>query len=684
MRTGYGYPTDCTKNDRLLTAMASPKFKQISWRVNTFLPLLMVGLSWIQVAIHQHQLRQSTILSYQQQQQKNLKHLAQIVEMRWRQAIAIGQPQGPTAQQLRQEFQQLSSTDHLGAPIWLQETPHPKLLAHQATPSQSGAQFSSHSSWQNLWSGPTDPAETIQTWAPVRILADTPSAQTWVIGTTTPIKAILQAGAIDQRMQSERVSLILLSLGMFWLQWLLLRQQQRQQQYATEVSRLCDTDTLTGLANRSKLQQYGEQSIRQLNDRGALTLITLNLDRFKPINEQLGTEAGDLLLIQVADRLQRHIRKADILARLGSDEFAMLLSDSDAAEAQRFADRLLQALQKPFFIRNQNIYISGSMGIATLNDRPSLDTHSTEPPPPVHSFGQLMTQADIAMYQAKHKQNGSYALFDASMGVASCDRISLETDLHQAIANGELQVYYQPIVHLETQQISGYEALIRWNHPHRGILNPTLFLPIAAAIGQSTVIEHWVLRQACRQMAQWHRHRGPNWQQQPLPSISINISAQHIAQVSLVVQLKQILAETGWPAHRVTLEITEEAMIQDTEIVIEILMQIRQLGIRISLDDFGTGYSSLSYLQHFQFDILKIDRSFIKTIRDREQDSEIVKSIISLAHHLGINTIAEGIETHAQLDRLKALDCQYGQGFFFAKPMQQISDCTELNSRHAC
>lgn len=431
--------------------------------------------------------------------------------------------------------------------------------------------------------------------------------------------------------------------------------------YESEIERLAFTDPLTGLANRRRLYAVGQETLvtQRLDQMG---LIYLDLDRFKPINDMMGHDAGDELLIQVADRLQSCIRRDDTLARLGGDEFAILLVSSDLNEAEQVADRILTALHQPFHLRGQAIQIGTSLGIAT--------TTSAEMP-----FSQLLTQADIAMYRAKSRGRGNYVIFDGAMYAEILTKRELETDLRQVIERQQLRVYYQPIVALSSGQLWGLEAVVRWHHPKRGLLSPVQFLQMAEDLGCSLPIERWVVRQACYQMAQW----------QPLyPDLrlSLNLSGKHLAQPDGVDYLEALLQETGLSPHHLMLEITETIVIEQTELATAALARLRQMGVRIALDDFGTGYSSLSYLHHFPVDVLKIDRSFIKALKPNAPDelkdpdaknSEIVRSIVMLAQSLNIATVAEGIETAEQLAQLQALDCQAGQGYFFAEPLNQFA-----------
>lgn len=638
----------------------NPNIRQIASRsaklLNQYLPLVMIAGGWAAVMYHNRNVQASFIESYQVQQSQAVGHLADVLESQIRQSGLKASHQ--VEPMIRRSVQDLnrsvlkqqpmladSSRRFVGEPFWFY--PLGVEAARMALPDPLKALGSGALPKRN-------DGKMIHTYALVEVNDVKDSPQTWVIGQSVPIEQLSEHGRGSHGLLLEMGLMGLFSGAMLCLQYYLRQQCRTNQRYEMEVMRLAETDALTGLANRNKLQREGEHLLKQLTPPESLALVTLNLDRFKPINDQLGTEAGDELLVKVAKRLQRQIRQADILARVGSDEFAILLRHGDVNQAQHFADRLLKSFDRPFSILNRPIYVSVSIGIATIGDSGC-------------RFSQLMTQADIALYRAKTQYHCGYALFNAAMNEQQPDQLSLEADLRRSIEHNELQVYYQPIVELVTGQVKGYEALIRWQHRQRGLLTPGDFLPIAVMIGQMIEIERWVLRQACMQMAQWHGRtaRSP-WQ---YPSISINISAPHIAQDSLVDYITTVLQETNWPAHRLNLEITEEAMIQQPERVARILTQIRRLGVRISLDDFGTGYSSLSYLQRFPVDTLKIDKCFIDTVHDSSQDSEIVKSIIALANSLGVETIAEGIETPEQLQQLRQMNCQYGQGFLFAQPL---------------
>lgn len=426
--------------------------------------------------------------------------------------------------------------------------------------------------------------------------------------------------------------------------------------YEAEIERLAYTDPLTGLANRRRLYDVGQKTLTSSEPQTQAALIYLDLDRFKPINDTLGHDAGDELLIQVAARLRACIRKGDVLARLGGDEFAILLAEGSLVDAEMVASRILVALAQPFYLRGQTIQLGSSLGIAT--------TMAAKTP-----FNQLLAQADIAMYRAKSQGRGNYVVFDTVMYAEALSRREFEMDLRQVIEQEQLRIYYQPIISLFTYRVLGFEAVVRWQHPQRGLLAAADFLMIAEELGLSLPIERWVIRQACHRIAKWQRRYLTN---APL-MVSINLSGKQLAQPDLVNYLEALLRKTRLTASNLMLEITEDIVIQQPELAITVLSQIRRLGIQIGLDDFGTGYSSLSYLHRFPVDVLKIDHSFIKAMNPDNKNSEIVRSIVMLAHSLDIRTVAEGIETMEQLTQLRALRCPYGQGYFFAEPLSRFA-----------
>ncbi len=686
--------------------MVEQKLHRVRWFVSTVLPSCIILGGWAYIIAENRNLAISTIRNYQVQQIQKLHGLATASAILLTRELSPSPTQSPAQSPapplrsaaiatkiapaavdaaesvlVRQLLQPLQLQDHQ---VWLQSIDrinsaspyfrsidahsddsqmlHPELVqAIQRSPESSLVHASSIGTirqpalhWLLMLPNPN---RTVSVWTMVSIFPGSAKAQSWTIGTSQSLTTVLvEAGVYDQinACSSRMIGFTLGIMILWWVLWCL--QRSDQQQYQTEVDRLSRTDELTGLANRRQLHQSGELALHQLQPANPLTLIALDLDRFKPINDTLGPEAGDELLVKVAHRLKSCVRQGDLLARLDGDEFAILLQNSNDQHARICAERLLKVLHQPFWVQNRAIYINGSLGISTAAT-------------PHMPFSQLLVQADIAMDRSKHGRQGGYTMFDASMHAEKIARLELEQDLRGAIEYDELQVFYQPIVDLITNQTIGYEALIRWQHRHKGQLQPAEFLPIAAEIGLSLAIERWVLKQACQQMMAWH---GAKVTTAIPPSISVNLSAQQFAQSDLVHYVEYILQETGWPAHRLTIEITEEAMIQHPEQVAAVLLNLQRLGVRISLDDFGTGYSSLSYLQRFPVDVLKIDKSFIKTVNDRVQDGEIVRTIIALANSLGVGTIAEGIETLEQLNHLKSLRCQYGQGYLFSQPMKNL------------
>lgn len=424
-------------------------------------------------------------------------------------------------------------------------------------------------------------------------------------------------------------------------------------------------DTLTGLPNRVVFRQQLEQTLQQkesVQDKFAVLLI--NLDRFKVVNDSLGHLAGDSVIIQVAARLKQALwlDQADAaglpspsrhtLARMGGDEFTVLLRDSAVADlAVRIAKRIEAAMLLPFLIRDQEIYVGVSIGIAlgdlgyTLAD-------------------EVLRDSDLAMCRAKTRGASRYEIFDRSMRKPAISRLVMETALRHALKNDEFVLHYQPIIDLQGGSIVGVEALVRWRRDGANdLVYPGDFIDIAEDTGLILSIGRWVLRQACRQMHQWHRQFP---RRKPL-IISVNISARQFIQVNLVEQIQQILAETQIDPNSLRLEMTESVMMSDIEQTINILSQLRALGVRFSMDDFGTGYSSLSYLHRFPIDVLKIDRSFVMRMNEDNSRLHIVQTIMALARNLGIEVVAEGAETEMQVDHLRNLGCDFVQGFFFSR-----------------
>ena len=423
------------------------------------------------------------------------------------------------------------------------------------------------------------------------------------------------------------------------------------------------SDPLTGLPNRVLFMDRLRRSLeRTARHPGYLfAVLFLDLDRFKLINDSRGHLFGDRLLVAIAQRLESCLRAADTvarlgrdhtLARLGGDEFTILLDDiRHVSDAVRVADRIQTNLEAPFQLDGHETFTTVSIGIATSA------TEYEEPE-------ELLRDADTAMYRAKALGKARCELFDTSMREAAVARLAMETDLRRAVERQEFRLQYQPIVSLESGLVTGFEALIRWHHPERGLVEPADFIPVAEETGFILPIGSWVLREACGQMQTWEAANRP---EVPL-TICVNLSGRQFVQSDLIVQIEEILATTGLAASSLKIEITESMIIGDLDAAVRILQRLKSLGVRIAIDDFGTGYSSLSYLDRFPIDSLKIDRSFVQSMRtDR---SEIVRAIIALAHSLRLDVVAEGVDAEDQVDQLKSFGCDYAQGYLYSRPLE--------------
>jgi len=413
-------------------------------------------------------------------------------------------------------------------------------------------------------------------------------------------------------------------------------------------------DALTGLPNRVLFIDRLEQAIghTQRHKDHLFAVLFLDLDRFKVVNDSLGHLTGDRLLIEIAHRLKLCLRQSDTVARLGGDEFTILLPDiEDISDAIRVAERIQEELRLPFALDPNEIFTSASIGI-TLS---STGYDWAE---------DVLRDADIAMYRAKSQGTGCYEIFNPDMHAQAVRLLQLETDLRLAIERQEFRLQYQPIVLLESGKIAGFEALIRWQHPQKGLLPPDNFLPTAIDAGLLIPLCQWVIRSACLEASQW-RSQFPDL----LLTISVNLSSQRFNQSNLSTEVAGVLQETDLEAAMLKLEVTESLIMASAETVTAMLYELKDLGIQLSIDDFGTGYSSLARLHHFPIDELKIDRSFINNMSDEPRNSEIVEAIIALAQKLNLDVTAEGIETPEQLAKLRELKCKYGQGFFFSRPL---------------
>jgi diguanylate cyclase (GGDEF)-like protein/PAS domain S-box-containing protein len=431
----------------------------------------------------------------------------------------------------------------------------------------------------------------------------------------------------------------------------------------TDITQSKAFDPLTGLPNRLMFNESLTRVIERSQQEPAnlFAVLFLDLDRFKVVNDSLGHLVGDQLLIGIAKRLQFAVRsrrsgragEEDIIARLGGDEFAILLENlSHFSNAKTVAERIQKEIHKPFNLEGREVFTTMSIGIA-----PGDAQYQTP--------AEILRDADTAMYRAKSLGKARCEVFDAEMRADAIARLEMENDLQRALGRREFVLHYQPKVKLQDGKLVGFEALLRWQHPTRGLISPTRFIPLAEETGLIVPIGLWVLREACSTMHQWHSKFPTN----PPLEISVNLSMRQFRQQDLVDQIAQILKETGLEPSALQLEITESVLMDDTDSALSVLERIKALNVGLKIDDFGTGYSSLNYLHQLPFDSLKIDRSFVVSLGHDETCSEVVKAIMSLAGNLGMHVIAEGVETHEQVTHLLKLGCRYAQGFYFSKPV---------------
>jgi diguanylate cyclase (GGDEF)-like protein len=413
-------------------------------------------------------------------------------------------------------------------------------------------------------------------------------------------------------------------------------------------------DPLTGLPNRALFLDRLQHALDVAARRGTeLCVLFVDLDRFKAVNDSLGHAAGDELLGAAAARISECTRAADTAARFGGDEFAVLLEDDgNGLQPEVVAERIIESMRGPFPLDGKDVFIGATVGIA-FADR---DAHDPD---------ELLRNADLAMYRAKKDGGGRAATFERAMRTALLARIELEADLRHAVSGGGLSIAYQPVVALRSGRTVAVEALARWQHPKRGQIPPLTFIPLAEEIGVIGELGRWVLAQACRQLAEW-RAVAPDL------VLNVNLSAQQLRDDGLPADVEAILRINGLPGSALTLEITESMLLSGDEDAAARLARLKALGLSIAVDDFGTGYSSLSYLQHFPVDALKIDKSFIDSVAASPQDSALARTIVELGRGMRLETIAEGIESAEQLDCLRALRCELGQGYHFSRPLEGV------------
>ena len=444
----------------------------------------------------------------------------------------------------------------------------------------------------------------------------------------------LDIGALER---ADELGTIVRSLGAF-------------QANVAQVAFLAHHDALTTLPNRILFRDRVFQALKTLDRGGRFALFFLDLDHFKEVNDTLGHPVGDELLKQVAERLQSCLREGDTVSRLGGDEFAILLPGINQADgAAQLAYRILEVIAKPYVVTGHQVIISTSIGIAFA---------------PVDGAypDKLLKNADMALYRAKQDARGTICFFEQAMDTELQMRRALELDMRRAIIENEFELYYQPLVHVVTRAVRGFEALIRWRHPSRGLLGPSVFIPIAEETGLIVPLGQWILRQACLDAMSW-----------PIDvKVAVNLSSVQFKDGNLIETVKDALALTGLPARQLELEITETVLLHESEATLATLHRLRGLGVRISMDDFGTGYSSMSYLRSFPFDKIKIDQSFVRGLPDNAESAAIVRAVIGLSNSLGMTVTAEGVENEQQAAQLAREACTELQGYLFSEPLRGV------------
>ena len=466
--------------------------------------------------------------------------------------------------------------------------------------------------------------------------------------------------ALEQRVAARTQELNRMN---FTLQAEVAARQRVQEQLSHDTLH----DALTGLPNRVLFLDRLRHAIEfaKRNEGYHFATLFLDIDHFKVVNDSFGHEIGNQLLIGMAQRLRLGLRSGDTVARLSGDEFVILLEDTkDGLDASMTAHRIQAELKQPFSLSGYHIFASASIGIVTADqayDQPE----------------DVLRDADLAMYKAKVHGKARYEVFKLTMREQAQTRIELENDLRYALERQELKLEYQPIVALPSEQITGFEALLRWHHPQRGLIAPLEFIPIAEETGLIVPIGEWVLRKACLQLQTWQTR----FPQSPPVTMSVNVSGTQFAKSNFVDLVKKILREVGLDPTTLQFEFTESVWLNSSPEVVAMFKQLSDMGIQLQMDDFGTGYSSLAYLQHFPIRMLKIDRTFLNKMDDDNKTKKILHAMIAMAHDLGIETLAEGVETIEQLDHLKRLNCNYGQGYLMSRPVDPAAIEKLLNAQ---
>ncbi|MEK8027654.1 putative bifunctional diguanylate cyclase/phosphodiesterase [Pseudaquabacterium rugosum] len=484
-------------------------------------------------------------------------------------------------------------------------------------------------------------------WVPLRLYGEVLGVARLTLDQTQRAAALRLAFA----QLTALVALLVIGLGI-WAAWRAWQQMRARSRADAQARYLAAHDPLTGALNRTRFLAAVEEAVRQpRGEASGVAVHCLDLDGFKDVNDGHGHAAGDAVLRGVCRRLRAQLRRGDLLARLGGDEFALLQRNvASPAEAAALAQRLIETLQEPHVHEHLSLRVGASIGITMQGEGPQ-------------SAGELLQQADMALYQAKAEGRGRHHFFDARIDERLLEQRALHRDLREALPGHQLQMHYQGLYAADGQTLIGYEALMRWHHPQRGMVSPAVFIPLAEASGLIADLGDWALLESCREAAHW-----------PSPlCVAVNLSPVQFRRGDLVARIADVLQRTGLPPGRLELEVTESLLIAQDEPVAEVLSQLSRMGVRIAMDDFGTGYSSLSYLWRFPFDKVKIDRSFVKNMDADPKVSLIVRAIVRLAHEMGLVVLAEGVETAEQRAALQQAGCDQLQGFLLARPVAALA-----------